>query len=457
MQENTPKTQPDLTGGREQFKSRLGFILACVGSTLGMGDIWLFPFRVGQFGGAAFLIPYFIFVAFIGYVGIVEETALGRGMRAGPLGAFSRAMAQAKKNPTVGRVLGWIPVIGSFGIAVGYAIVVGWILRYTVGSISGALMNNEVGPYFGQIVGPLGSLPWHVIAILVTIAILIAGVSKGIETVNKIMVPMIYILFIIFGIRIFTVPGSLDGLKFLFTPDFKMLARPNTWVFALGQAFFSLSLAGSGTVIYGSYLSDGVDVRKSSRQVAVMDTLASVMATLLIIPAAFAYGKDPAAGPPLLFLTMTDVLKSMPGGYFFSILFFVAVSFAGITSLINLFETPVDAVKEQFKLPRWLSVVLVCGVAFLIGLPFEDANNLGTLMDVISIYIVPAGALLAAFMFFWVCNKQWVLDEINKGVLEKKAGDGFYKYGKYVFVGVTALVFLINLYYVLVLRQGAIG
>lgn len=457
MQDNKPIKQPDLKGGRDQFRSKLGFILACVGSTLGMGDIWLFPFRVGQFGGAAFLIPYFIFVALIGYIGIVEETAFGRGMRAGPLGAFAGAMAQAKKNPAIGKLLGWIPVIGSFGIAVGYTVVVGWILRYTVGSITGALMVNEVGPYFGEIVGSMGSVGWHLIAIAVTIAILIAGVSKGIEVVNKIMVPLIYILFIIFGIRIFTVPGSIDGLKFLFTPDFNMLAKPNTWVFALGQAFFSLSLAGSGTVIYGSYLGDDVDVRKTSRQIAWMDTLASVMATMLIIPAAFAYGKDPASGPPLLFLTMTDVLKSMPGGRIFSILFFVAVAFAGITSLINLFETPVEAAKTQFKLPRWLAVVLVCGAAFLIGLPFENADNLGLLMDIVSIYIIPAGALLAAFMFFWVCNKQWVLDEVNKGVLEKKAGDGFYKYGKYVFVGVTVLVFIINLYYVLILKQGAIG
>lgn len=457
MQDNKPVPQPDLTGKRDQFRSRIGFVLAAVGSTLGMGDIWLFPFRVGQFGGAAFLIPYFLFVAFIGYIGIVEETAFGRGMKAGPLGAFAGAMAQAKKNPIIGKILGWIPVIGSFGIAVGYTIVVGWILRYTVGSITGALMTNEVGPYFGQIVGNYGSLVWHVIAILITIAILIAGVSRGIEVVNKIMVPMIYVLFIIFGIRIFTVPGSLEGLKFLYTPDFSKLAQPNTWVFALGQAFFSLSLAGSGTVIYGSYLSDKEDVRKSAKQIAVMDTLASVMATLLIIPAAFAYGKDPGAGPGLLFITMPEVLQAMPLGRVFSILFFVAVTFAGITSLINLFETPVDVAKEQFKLPRWLAVVLVCVAAFIIGLPFENGDNLGLLMDIVSIYIVPAGALLAAVMFFWACNKQWVLDEVNKGVLERKAGDGFYKYGKYVFVGVTVLVFLINLYYVLVLKQGAIG
>ena len=457
MTDNKNTPPPDLSKPRDQFRTRIGFILACVGSTLGMGDIWLFPYRVGQFGGAAFLIPYFLFVAFIGYVGIVEETALGRGTRAGPIGAFAEALRQAKKNPVIGKILGWIPVLGSFGIAVGYTVVVGWILRYTVGAITGALMSNEVGPYFGQIVGDLGSLPWHAIAMLITVAVLIAGVSRGIELVNKVMVPLIFLLFIIFGVRVFTVPGSLDGLKFLVTPDFTKLAQPNTWVFALGQAFFSLSLAGSGTVIYGSYLSDKEDVRKAAKHVAVYDTLASVLATVLIISAAFAYGKDPGAGPPLLFLTMTEVLQALPGGRIFSILFFVAITFAGITSLINLFETPVDAVKSVFRLPRWASVLIVCGLAFAVGLPFENADKLGQLMDVVSIYIIPLGALLAAVMFFWFCSKDWVLDEINKGALERKAGNGFYNYGRFVFVGVTVLVFVVNLYYVLILKQGAIG
>ncbi|NLE69229.1 MAG: sodium-dependent transporter, partial [Clostridiales bacterium] len=208
MTDNKNTLQPDLSKPRDQFRSRIGFILACVGSTLGMGDIWLFPYRVGQFGGAAFLIPYFLFVAFIGYIGIVEETALGRGTRSGPIGAFAEALRQAKKNPVIGKILGWIPVLGSFGIAVGYTVVVGWILRYTVGSITGALMTNEVGPYFGQIVGSLGSLPWHAIAMAITVAVLVAGVSRGIEVVNKVMVPMIFVLFIIFGVRVFTVPGS---------------------------------------------------------------------------------------------------------------------------------------------------------------------------------------------------------------------------------------------------------
>lgn len=456
MSSKSPKVQPELTGKRDQFTSRIGFVLAAVGSTLGMGDIWLFPYRVGQFGGAAFLIPYIIFVALIGYMGIIEETSFGRGTRSGPMGAFANAMVQAKKNPTIGKVLGFIPTLGSFGIATGYTIVVGWILRYTWVSITGALMTNPSGPFFGAITGSMGSLPWHAIAMVITVFILIKGISRGIEVVNKFMVPLIYVLFIIFGIRIFTVPGSLEGLKFMVTPDFSKLGELRTWVFALGQAFFSLSLGGSGTVIYGSYLADKENVRKSAKEIAVLDTLASVMVAFLIIPAAFAYGKDPAAGPPLLFITMTEVLQSMPGGRIFSVLFFVAVAFAGLTSLINLFETPVAAAHEHTKLSRTQSVLAVCAAAFVIGLPFENADMMGQLMDIVSIYINPLGAVLAAVMFFWVCNKKWVLDEVSKGS-PRPAGENFHMYGKYVFCGVSILIYLINLYFVLVLKQGSIG
>ena len=456
MSGKSPKIQPELTGKRDQFKTRLGFVLAAVGSTLGMGDIWLFPYRVGQFGGAAFLIPYFIFVAFIGYIGIVEETSFGRGTRSGPIGAFSHAMVQAKKNPAVGKALGFIPTIGSFGIATGYTIVVGWILRYTWVSITGALMTNPSGPFFGAITGSMGSLPWHAIAMVITAFILIKGVARGIEVVNKFMVPLIYVLFIIFGIRIFTVPGSLEGLKFMVKPDFSKLGEIRTWVFAVGQAFFSLSLGGSGTIIYGSYLADKENVRKSAREISVLDTLASVMVAFLIIPAAFAYGKDPAAGPPLLFITMTEVLQSMPGGRIFSVLFFVAVAFAGLTSLINLFETPIAAAHQHTKLSRTSSVLAVCAAAFVIGLPFENADMMGQLMDIVSIYINPLGAVIAAVIFFWVCNKKWVLDEVSKGS-PKPAGEGFHNYGKYIFCGVSVLIYLINLYFVLVLKQGSIG
>lgn len=431
-----------MDNGRDQFNSRIGFILACVGSAVGMANIWLFPYRIGQLGGAAFLIPYLIFVFAIGYTGVVEEMAFGRSMKTGPLGAFKKATNF--KDSDAGGTIGWIPVIGSLGIAIGYAVVVGWILRFTFGTFTGAMMSSpDSGAYFGAIAGKFGSMQWHILALIVSFAIMAAGVSAGIEKVNKIMMPTFFILFLGLAVRVFTLPGSGDGYRYLFYPNWAKLADPKTWVYALGQAFFSLSLAGSGTVVYGSYLSDKEDIPASALNVAVFDTVAALLAALVIIPAVFAYGIEVSAGPPLLFITMPEVFKAMPGGGIFAIIFFVAVLFAGITSLINLFETPVEALQNKFGFSRIKSICIVGVIAFAVGVFVQDGNVLGTWMDVVSIYIIPIGALLAAIMFFWVCPKKFAIDEMSKGSV-KGVSENFYNWGKYGFCGVTILVCILG-------------
>lgn len=430
---------------RDQFKSKWGFILACIGSAVGMGNIWLFPFRVGQFGGSAFLIPYFIFIALIGYTGVVEEMCFGRAMKAGPHGAFKKATQMRKSN--AGEIIGWIPVIGSLGIAIGYTVVVGWIIRFTVGAFSGSMLGAEDnGAYFGSIAGPYGSLIWHILAIVLIFIIMIAGVSSGIEKVNRVMMPAFFVLFIILAIRAFTLEGSAAGYEFMFKADFSKLGDIKTWVFALGQAFFSLSLAGSGTVVYGSYLQDSENAPSSAKYTAVFDTLAALLAALVIIPSVFAYGIEPSAGPPLMFITMPIVFKQMPAGFLFGIIFFVAVLFAGVTSLINLYETPVELLQEKFKLSRIKSVAIILIIGFLIGIIIEDGEKLGKWMDVVSIYIIPLGALLAGIMFFWVCKKDFVMNEVNKGVANP-LGDGYYNMGKYVYCGVTLVIYILGIFY----------
>lgn len=430
---------------RDQFASKWGFILACIGSAVGMANIWLFPIRLGQFGGAAFLIPYFIFVAFIGYTGVVEEMCLGRAMRSGPLAAFTKATKT--RNSNAGAILGWIPVIGSFGIAIGYAVVVGWIIRFTVASFTGSMLGAEdSGAFFGAIAGPMSSLPWHILAIGMAFFIMVAGVSSGIEKVNKVMMPLFFVMFIILAIRSFTLEGATEGYKFLFIPDFAKLSDPKTWAFALGQAFFSLSLAGSGTVVYGSYLSDKENAPSSAIYTSVFDTMAAMLAALVIIPAVFAYGIEPSAGPPLMFITMPIVFKQMPFGAVFAAIFFVAVLFAGITSLINLFETPVELLQEKMKIKRLPAVAIILGLGFLCGLPLEDGNQLGTWMDIISIYVIPLGALLAGIMFFWVLTKDVVLSEVSKG-MPHQVTENYYLVGKYVYCGVTVIVYILGIFY----------
>ena len=253
-------------GSRGSFNTKLGFTLACVGSAVGMANIWLFPYRLGQFGGAAFLIPYFFFIAVIAWFGVMGEMAFGRAMGTGPLGAFKKAFE--RRGFKHSEFFGSIPVIGSLGIAIGYAVVVGWILRFAVGSLTGAVVSApNSSAYFGEIAGAMGSVGWHMSALAITFAIMLLGIAKGIEKVNKVMMPAFFIMFMILAVRVFSLPGAMDGYSYLFVPKWEFLADPKTWVYALGQAFFSLSLAGSGTLVYGSYLKKSEDVVSCAKNV----------------------------------------------------------------------------------------------------------------------------------------------------------------------------------------------
>ena len=195
---------------REVFGSRFGFIVACIGSAVGMGNIWMFPYRTGQYGGAAFLIPYFIFVAILGFSGVVGEMAFGRAMKTGPLGAFGKAMELRGKKG--GKLLGMIPVLGSFAIAVGYSVVVGWFLRFLWGAVTGGLMKTtDTAAYFGEIAGNFGSVGWHFLGLGITFLIMIFGISKGIEKMNKIMMPAFFVFFVILMIRVFTLGNVTEG------------------------------------------------------------------------------------------------------------------------------------------------------------------------------------------------------------------------------------------------------
>ncbi|GMO57474.1 MAG: sodium-dependent transporter [Treponemataceae bacterium] len=430
---------------RDLFSSRWGFILACVGSAVGMGNIWLFPYRVGQFGGAAFLIPYFVCVALLGFTGVMGEMAFGRSAQTGPIGAFRKAVESRGKNGKIGEAIALIPTFGSLGIAIGYSVVVGWILRFLVGSISGSAYDApESGAYFGQIASAFGSVQWHLLGLAITFFIMIAGISAGIEKVNKIMIPAFFVLFLVLAIRAAFLPGAGAGYKYLFIPQWEYLFKIKTWVYALGQAFFSLSLAGSGTLVYGSYLSKQENVVVSARNVAIFDTLAAMLAALVIIPSVFAFGFDPAAGPPLMFITMPEVFKSMPFGQLFMVIFFVAVLFAAFTSLVNLFETPIEALQQKFGFSRTKAVLSIAAVAVIVGVCIEGI--VGEWMDVVSIYIIPLGALLAAIMFYWIYGAKFAREQIQTGCT-KPIGKWLDPLSRYIFCGITIAVYLLGIFY----------
>lgn len=428
---------------RDQFRTRMGFIVACVGSAVGMGNIWMFPYRAGKYGGAAFLIPYFIFVILLGFSGVIGEMAFGRVMKTGPTGAFDRAMAMRGKRG--GRLIGLIPVLGSLGIAIGYSVVVGWFLKYLFAAVSGSLGQVEdMGAYFSALSGNFGSVGWHLLGLALTFLIMLCGVSGGIEKMNKLMMPLFFVFFLILLFRVATLPGAAEGYRYLFIPRWELLGNVQTWVYALGQAFFSLSLAGSGTIVYGSYLKDDVDVVSCARNVAFFDTCAALLAGMVVIPAVFAFGLDVAAGPPLMFITLPAVFSQMPAGRLFSVIFFVAVLFAAVTSLMNLFETPIEALQDQLGLSRKAAVAVVAFCAAAVGIFIESADAVSVWMDAVSIYVIPLGALLAAIMFFWLCPKGFAREQVQKG-REKKLGAWFEPVTRYLFVGLTFGVYVLGI------------
>ncbi|MBS6798261.1 MAG: sodium-dependent transporter [Firmicutes bacterium] len=431
---------------RDSFRSRRGFIIACIGSAVGMGNIWLFPARVSEFGGAAFLIPYFICVIVIGFTGVVGEMAFGRAMGAGPMGAFGAATEKAGKGRTPGELLSLIPVLGSLALAIGYSVVVGWILKYLVGSLSGNLFEiSGVEGYadtFNQTAASFGNIGWHLTALAITFAIMVYGIASGIEKANKVMMPLFFVMFVGMAVYIATLPGASQGYRYLTDPDWSLLASGKTWIYALGQAFFSLSLAGSGTLVYGSYLKRDVDIPYSARTVALWDTIAALAAAVTIIPAMATAGQSlSGGGPGLMFIYLPNVFAQMPGGRVVMTVFFIAVAFAGLTSLVNLFETPVEALQTKLGLSRKKAVATVAAVGTVAALCIEGIVS--DWMDVCSIYLCPIGALIAGVMFFWICGKEFVRQEIDSGAVRKLVG-WYESAGKYVFCGLTVIVLVLG-------------
>lgn len=445
---------------RERFHSRWGFILACIGSAVGMGNLWRFPVLVSQYGGLTFLLPYCFFVLLIASTGVISEFALGRFAGTGPVGAFGRCTKIRWKHERIGNILGIIPVVGSLALAIGYTVVMGWIFRYTALSFTGKLTDlgtnmKVIGSSFASIApesntlfesvqllfqnGP-GNASWLLIGLIASLWILALGVRKGIERVNKILMPLLFFLLIALAIYLACLPNAHSAYRYLFSFRPQGLSDPKVWLFAFGQAFFSLSVAGNGSVIYGSYLSKKENLVSSARNVACFDTLAAFLASLVILPAmAVGQAELSQGGPGLLFLYLVRVFNEMPGGSLVASVFFLCVLFAGISSIVNLYEAPIAFLQEKLNGNRISAVIITGGIGACLALAIQGITS--QWMDLLSIYICPLGALLAAVLFYWVLPIPLSSQAVNSGK-PTPIGSWFLFLGRYLYIPLTLLALL---------------
>ena len=331
-------------------------------------------------------------------------------------------------------------------IAIGYAIIAAWVLRTFGAAVTGKILEVDTAQFFGEAVtGNFVIMPWHIAVIVLTLLTLFAG-AKSIEKTNKIMMPAFFVLFFILAVRVAFLPGAIEGYKYLFVPDWSYLSNVETWINAMGQAFFSLSITGSGMIVCGAYLDKKEDIVNGALQTGIFDTIAAMIAAFVVIPASFAFGYPASAGPSLMFMTIPEVFKQMPFGQLLAILFFVSVVFAAVSSLQNMFEVVGESIQTRFKMTRKAVIILLGIIALVIGIFIEPENKVGPWMDVVTIYIIPFGAVLGAISWYWILKKESYMEELNQGSKVTRS-EAYHSVGKYVYVPLVLIVFVLGVIY----------
>lgn len=355
---------------KENFGSKIGFILAAAGSAVGLGNLWRFPYLAAKYGGGIFLLVYLILACTFGFALMTTEIALGRKTGKSEIEAYG---VVDKRFKFLGPIASLVPFI----ITPYYCVIGGWVLKYLATFVSGKGSDAAGdGSFFDNFYSGFGGpTVYFLIFAILTAAVVIFGVQKGIENISKILMPVLVVITVAIAIYTFFIPGALDGVKYYLLPNFKgftFATLLKTIVAAMGQMFYSMSLAMGIMITYGSYMRKEDSIEKSTRQIEVFDTAIAFLAGLIIVPAVFAFsGGDAAAlnaGPSLMFITLPNVFASMKGGQFIGALFFVLVALAALTSSISLLETMVSIICDKFKVGRILGTIICFGVLIVLGM-----------------------------------------------------------------------------------------
>lgn len=408
---------------RINFSSKLAVVAAAAGSAVGLGNFWRFPYELGQNGGAAFLILYIVFVILIGMPIMMSEFVIGRMGQRNAVGAFKQLDPKGKWW-----IVGVMGVITSFLIMGFYSVVAGWTIEYVFQAAANQFAHKDIHTLTQVFVDFNTStwrpIIWLILFVAVSAIIIILGVKDGIEKSTKIMMPLLIIIIIALGIRSVTLPGGLKGLEFLFQPDFSKITS-KVVLSAMGQAFFSLSLGMGCMITYGSYISKKNHLSHTVVEVSMTDSIVAILASIAIFPAVFSLGINPGYGPELVFITLPNVFAQMPGGYIWSILFFVLLFVAALTSAISLMEVIVAYLVEELKLKRLSATILTSLVIIIFGVlaslsfgVWKDVKIFDMVFfdlfdNITSRVFMPLGGLMIALFTGWILNKQEVRDELS--------------------------------------------
>lgn len=417
--------------GRSSFGSKFGFIMAAVGSAVGLGNIWRFPYIAGTYGGGLFLLLYIAIVAILGFSMLTLEFVIGRNRNANVIDAF----ATGKKKRSY---IGWLCIIIPFLIVSYYNVIGGWIIKYltifvTGGDFGSAGYEGTFGEFTSD---PVASGVFTIIFLALCIIVLIFGVQKGIEKVSKILMPALFVMLVFMAIVSLTMPGAIEGLKFMFVPNFESIEANGGFLqmlsAATGQAFYSLSVGMGIAVTYGSYLKKDQSIPQNALSVCGLDTMVAIFSGLAVLPAIFAVGIAPSAGPGLVFISFPAVFESLGGfGVVAGILFFLLVLFAAWTSAISLLEVLISALEEKTKLSRKGATLVVAVVisitSILVAISMQPEGlfgvNLLDLFDSLTTYVMlPLTGLLMCFFLIKVIGMKTAKEELLLNCKVKKLG-----------------------------------
>ena len=409
---------------RDSFASSFGVLVAMAGSAVGLGNLWRFPYLVGTNGGAAFIIIYLAIVFVLALPIMYAEFVVGRRAQSNVFGAFKKLAPGSKWG-----IIGVLAIVCCILIVSFYSVVGGWTLDYLVKSVTGEFSAVSTGfdAMFEQsVTSNLRPLFYMLLFVGISAAVLLAGVKDGIEKYSKVLMPLLFLMVVVIAIRSVTLPGAAGGVDFLFKPDFSKVTA-NTFLDALGQAFFSLSVGFGIIFTYASYVNKNENVVKMSIQTSIADTLFAILAGVAIMPAVFSFGISPGQGPGLVFVTLPYVFAQLPLGSVMAAIFFFVLFVAAMTSAISLLEVAVAYVIEEFKISRKASVLLVVGIVLFLGVfcslsqgVLGDVkifgNNIFDLFDKTTANIlIPVGALLIVLFAGWRMKREDFIDEITSG------------------------------------------